>query len=145
MERNENTLQKEWVPFCLCFKLTHEINGIRNSIFFPLIINKCLRCPHEIPLVFKSELYSLAFLFPQLSVLFLLTLRTNEQTATDTLHSPSSIYHLLSVASLYLLVLSSFHLNTHIFFPAKLLFTNIIFGCFMAPFRNGGWKKKMEK
>lgn len=49
--------------------------------------------------------------FPQLSVLFLLTNRTNEQTVALTPHSPSSIYHLLSIASFYLLVFSSLHLN----------------------------------
>lgn len=65
----------------------------------------------QILLLLKTKLCSVAPPFPQLSVLFLLTNRTNEATLTHTPRSLSSIYHLLSIASLYLLVFSSLHLQ----------------------------------
>lgn len=110
-------------------------------------------------LVFKSYSSTL-HPFPQLSVSSSpRTHRANEQTATDTPHKLPSIYHLLSIASLYRLVFSSLHLNAPLLspslsrslFPAKLFFiytfANIISGCFTAPFSNErmGEEKRGEK
>ncbi len=77
--------------------------------------------------------------FPQLSVLFLLTNRINEQTVTDFLQFTTSYQLPPFIFKCFLLSILTPHSSLQ-----KLLFTNIVSGCFIAPFRKGGWRKKWK-
>lgn len=134
--------------FPLYAKLTWDINTVASKfpwhLFWssPNVSDAHMRCSPSLWYLRTSPVQWPSF--PQLSVPFLLTNRANDQTVEHTPHSLSSIYHLLSIASLYLLVFSSLHLHPPptphppIPLPPKLLFTNIISGCFIAPFMDGG-------
>lgn len=99
--------------FPLYAKLTWDINMVASKfpwhLFWssPNVSDAHMRCS---PSLWYLRTSSVQWLFPQLSVPFLLTNRANDQTVKDTPHSLSSIYRLLSIASLYLLVFSSLHL-----------------------------------